>query len=98
MKRGCAARAMQAASSRLHHRVILAFRQGQDRPSAEVLISASGLLCLSYSLAESEAHAIRVAGVVIVGRPRSIDAAEVIAVVAIRETLPPNGKHGPAQV
>ena len=42
-----------------------------------------------YEVAESEGHAIRVAGVVIVGIARGVHIAEVSRVVAIRRTLPP---------
>lgn len=62
----------------------------QALPLQKVLISPKGVTTTDlYEVAESEGHAIRVAGVVIVGIARVVHIAEVSRVVAIRRTLPP---------
>ena len=62
----------------------------QALPLQKVLISPNGVTTTDlYDVAESEGHAIRVAGVVIVGVTRVVHIAEIVGVVAIRRTLPP---------
>ena len=66
--------------------------KGRDQalPLHKVLISPSGVTTTDlYEVAESEGHAIAVAGVVIVGVAVAVDIAEVVGVAAIRRTLPP---------
>ena len=48
-----------------------------------------GLLGLTRENTESEGHAVRVVGVVIVGVAVVVDIAEVVGVAGIRRTLPP---------
>ena len=62
----------------------------QALPLQKVLISPNGVTTTDlYEVAESEGHAIAVAGVVIVGVAVAVDIAEVVGVAAIRRTLPP---------
>ena len=62
----------------------------QALPLQKVLISPKGVTTTDLcEVAESEGHAIGVAGVVIVGIARVVHIAEVSRVVAIRRTLPP---------
>ena len=62
----------------------------QALPLQKVLISPNGVTTTDLcEVAESEGHAITVAGVVIVGVAVAVDIAEVVGVAAIRRTLPP---------
>ena len=62
----------------------------QALPPQKVLISPKGVTTTDLcEVAESEGHAIAVAGVVIVGIAVAVDIAEVVGVAAIRRTLPP---------
>ena len=62
----------------------------QALPLQKVLISPNGVTTTDlYEVAESEGHAIAVAGVVIVGVAVAVDIAEVVGVAAFRRTLPP---------
>ena len=62
----------------------------QALPLQKVLISPNGVTTTDlYEVAESEGHAITVAGVVIVGVTRTVHIAEIVVVVGIRRTLPP---------
>ena len=67
------------------------------RPGLQVLLPYKVLLSAlkrAYSVSpgketESEGHAIRVVGVVVVGVAVAVDIAEIVGVAAIRRTLPP---------
>ena len=62
----------------------------QALPLQKVLISPNEVTTTDlYEVAESEGHAIAVAGVVIVGVAVVVHIAEVVGVAAIRRTLPP---------
>ena len=63
-----------------------------NKPSLckKVLISPKGVTTTDLcEVAESEGHAIRVAGVVIVGVAVAVDITEVVGVAVTRRTLPP---------
>ena len=62
----------------------------QALPLQKVLISPNGVTTTDlYEVAESEGHAIGVAGVVIVGVAVAVHITEVVGVAGIRRTLPP---------
>ena len=62
----------------------------QALPLQKVLISPKGVTTTDlYEVAESEGHAIGVAGVVIVGVAVVVHITEVVGVAGIRRTLPP---------
>lgn len=48
--------------------------------------SAFTLQLLGLAVTQSAGHAIRVAGVVVVGRARRVDVAEIVAVAGVRGT------------
>lgn len=84
---------MQAASGRLRQGSVL------DRPPGQGLQALlpyrywfrplSGLLRLTTVITESEANAIRVVGVVVVGVAVAVDITKVVGVGCIRRPLPP---------
>ena len=75
-----------------HHarRVRLTTSDGVFWPLQKVLISPKGVTTTDLcEVAESEGHAIGVAGVVIVGVAVVVHITEVVGVAGIRRTLPP---------
>jgi hypothetical protein len=82
---------MQAASSRLHRRIVLAFAGNKLSFCIGTASPPSGGYCVRPCCAESEGHAIGIAGVVIVGVAVAVDIAEIRGVAGIRRALPPVG-------
>lgn len=83
--------AMQAASSRLHRRIVLAFAGNKLSFCIGTASPPSGGYCVRPCCAESEGHAIGIAGVVIVRVAVAVDQAEIRGVAGIRRALPPVG-------